>query len=554
MITLVTLPGLRLDSPDIYMPSLKGFLKNNGYECKHWDCNIASIYSKLCYEKIVEVLNRKKSIDIEKKVKEILDAIDVLCGKIDSDYETYLKAGNTLKNAMRLFSEGYNIKWTPKEILLNEPVNSVVELKEVQEKKEICFFDDVFFQGFEKLNRDEQIVIISIVNNVQLLYAIRLSKLINDEYNCKIIFVGNYLSYIDNALEDIAGAFPWIEYYIVGNTEESILEILQEIDIKKQEVQKPRILKNNCTENIKQGLREKVQSITDYSDLELSQYLSKKLVLPLSVSTGCFYGKCNFCSFHYGEGEFSLSSAEQIHRCLDEYVDKYNVEIINFVDKCIPIETVLEFSQYILDRNYCFKWMLETRVDEAYVREENNALLLKAGCRLISFGIESASQHLLDKMNKGLDISLAKECIKKLHETGITTAGTFMFQYPGEDVVSIQKTIDYLFENESLDLFGLMQFVLSKYSPLYFENKDKIIVKKTDLRQTFEREIVSSISVDDGSLEREIENFFSNPLISAHFYEMSSILYRSHFLFLERDKYSFQFRKKNLNLGIASDN
>ena len=149
---------------------------------------------------------------------------------------------------------------------------------------------------------------------------------------------------------------------------------------------------------------------------------------------------------------------------------------------------------------------------------------------------------------------MAKECIKKLHETGITTAGTFMFQYPGEDVVSIQKTIDYLFENESLDLFGLMQFVLSKYSPLYFENKDKIIVKKTDLRQTFEREIVSSISVDDGSLEREIENFFSNPLISAHFYEMSSILYRSHFLFLERDKYSFQFRKKNLNLGIASDN
>ena len=63
MITLVTLPGLRLDSPDIYMPSLKGFLKNNGYECKHWDCNIASIYSKLCYEKKVNRYRKESERD-----------------------------------------------------------------------------------------------------------------------------------------------------------------------------------------------------------------------------------------------------------------------------------------------------------------------------------------------------------------------------------------------------------------------------------------------------------------------------------------------------------
>ena len=74
---------------------------------------------------------------------------------------------------------------------------------------------------------------------------------------------------------------------------------------------------------------------------------------------------------------------------------------------------------------------------------QNDYLLMKqAGFRFILYGLESANQNTLLKINKNLSTTAAEETLKMARKAKIDTHITVMIGYPWENFTDAQKTID----------------------------------------------------------------------------------------------------------------
>ena len=70
-------------------------------------------------------------------------------------------------------------------------------------------------------------------------------------------------------------------------------------------------------------------------------------------------------------------------------------------------------------------------------------LMKKAGCRLLIAGFESASQEVLDAIQKGTKADDAHEFCQNAKETGLLVHGCFVFGQPGENMQTMRDTLTY---------------------------------------------------------------------------------------------------------------
>ncbi|HMU09778.1 MAG TPA: radical SAM protein, partial [Ferruginibacter sp.] len=79
--------------------------------------------------------------------------------------------------------------------------------------------------------------------------------------------------------------------------------------------------------------------------------------------------------------------------------------------------------------------------------QENNIKdLARAGCSNIWMGAESASQKILDAMDKGTTVEQIYEATRLLKKNGIKPSFFIQFGYPGETKEDIEKTISMINE------------------------------------------------------------------------------------------------------------
>lgn len=64
-----------------------------------------------------------------------------------------------------------------------------------------------------------------------------------------------------------------------------------------------------------------------------------------------------------------------------------------------------------------------------------------AGFRMLLFGIESANQETLDKINKGVKVEDIEPTLKRATKSGLSCHGAFMFGYPWETEQDAKRTL-----------------------------------------------------------------------------------------------------------------
>ena len=101
---------------------------------------------------------------------------------------------------------------------------------------------------------------------------------------------------------------------------------------------------------------------------------------------------------------------------------------------------VAEICRGIIDRGLNISWTCNSRVDT--VDADLLMLMAKAGCWMISFGIESGDQKVLDESEKGITIEQAYNAVSMAGRAGIKTAGHFIFGLPGDSEKSMLMTTD----------------------------------------------------------------------------------------------------------------
>ena len=123
--------------------------------------------------------------------------------------------------------------------------------------------------------------------------------------------------------------------------------------------------------------------------------------------------------------------------------------------KSLGIPSVFFFVEtFTLDRRYvrelCARieaerlemaWFCNSRVDT--VDLETLRAMRSAGCRIVSFGIESGSQILLDRAKKGTTVVQAREAVALAKSAGLSTLGHFLLGLPGETEATARETVSF---------------------------------------------------------------------------------------------------------------
>ncbi|MDQ3249491.1 MAG: B12-binding domain-containing radical SAM protein [Chloroflexota bacterium] len=160
------------------------------------------------------------------------------------------------------------------------------------------------------------------------------------------------------------------------------------------------------------------------------------------TSRGCPAG-CKYCIKHVTyQNSVRVRSAENIVEEL-EYLVNLGLRNIHMYADLFTVnrDHVIGLCELIIARGIKIKWTCNSRVD--YVDEELLMLMGKAGCWLISWGIESANEAILKRARKGYKKEQAFKALKWAKAAGIKNWGYFIIGLPGETQESIRETIDY---------------------------------------------------------------------------------------------------------------
>jgi len=184
-------------------------------------------------------------------------------------------------------------------------------------------------------------------------------------------------------------------------------------------------------------------------------------------SRGC-PAACRFCIKHVSYG------ASVRYRSPDNVVDEIEMLVNLGVRKIhmyadlftVNRDHVMGISQGILDRKLPVKWTCNSRVD--FVDLELLQQMRRAGCWVISWGIESGEPEMLKRMHKGITLEKVEKAMGLAKEAGIMNWGYFIIGLPGETEASIRKTIDFA-KRLPLDLVLFHIAAPHPGTPFFFE-------------------------------------------------------------------------------------
>jgi anaerobic magnesium-protoporphyrin IX monomethyl ester cyclase len=185
------------------------------------------------------------------------------------------------------------------------------------------------------------------------------------------------------------------------------------------------------------------------------------------TSRGCTAG-CKYCIKHVSyQYSVRLRSAENV---LEELwaLKKLGIAHVHMYADLFTVnrEQVMQICRLMIEQKIELSWTCNSRVD--YVDQEMLQQMAQAGCTLISWGIESASEQILRRAAKGYRMEQAPRALEWAHAVGIRNWGYFIIGLPGETVDTIQETIRFA---KALPLDVALFHVAAPYpgTPFFFD-------------------------------------------------------------------------------------
>jgi len=185
------------------------------------------------------------------------------------------------------------------------------------------------------------------------------------------------------------------------------------------------------------------------------------------TSRGCPAG-CTYCIKHVS---YQYSTRIRSPKLIMEelwQLKKLGINNIHMYADLFTVnrDQVIELCKLMLEEDIKIKWTCNSRVD--FVDEEMLTLMGKAGCRLISWGIESGNEQILKHARKGAYPDKAERALRWAKKAGIMNWGYFIIGLPGETEETIRQTIDFA---KKLPLDIALFHVAAPYpgTPFFFE-------------------------------------------------------------------------------------
>jgi len=178
-------------------------------------------------------------------------------------------------------------------------------------------------------------------------------------------------------------------------------------------------------------------------------------------SRGCPYN-CWFCSRPVVGRLMRFRSATNVTDEMEQCANDFGIRWFQFVDDLFGINKTQAISLCKELKRLDVEWGCQTRVD--LVEDDMLEAMSEAGCREISFGVETGSARLRHMIGKPFSDLKAVQVFKKCKEVGIKTTAFFILGFPNEERMDVEKTktLAKLIEPDYIEVHLMTPFLGTK--------------------------------------------------------------------------------------------
>lgn len=321
-----------------------------------------------------------------------------------------------------------------------------------------------------------------------LFAALRCSQFIKQFYPAiRVAFGGGYCNTELRSLED-PRIFEFIDFISLDDGEGPLLKIVEyiegKVDINQLErtfvLEKSRVVYKDKLPNT--IFHHKHLPAPNYSGLPFEKYLSfLDVVNPmhriwtderwnkLTISHGCYWKQCSFCDVTLDYiGNYQNTTAEDLVDKIEKIIKDTNITGFHFVDEAAPPKMLRALSEKLIERNVDITWWTNIRFEKTFDAELCQ-LMAKLGCIAVTGGLEVASDRLLEKMKKGVDIAQVTRVTHAFSQQGIMTHAYLMYGFPSQtdqETIDSLEVVRQLFEKNCIQSAFWHQFTTTVHSPV----------------------------------------------------------------------------------------
>jgi len=294
------------------------------------------------------------------------------------------------------------------------------------------------------INSPEKIIGFS-VQSTSKFFSLEIARRIKEKDKNKIIIFGGPLCFRNCYDINILSDYPFINFVCFGEAEESFSRVIHAIEKNVSDQSYPgfgcRLSNGMIIDGGDIRLIENLDGIpfADYSCFDFKKYT--KNILPISTSRGCM-NRCRFCSESTHWRKYRRRSASNIFEEIKYQLKKYpQIEGFWFNDSLIngDMKMLNELCDLLILNRIKIGWGGQATIHKEMTKDFLKKIKI-AGCKIISYGIESGSNQMLNLMHKGFTAELAEEVLRETSEAGIDTIFNIMIGFPGEGDTEFEET------------------------------------------------------------------------------------------------------------------
>lgn len=337
----------------------------------------------------------------------------------------------------------------------------------------ITLVDMRFDQHFMKVLREDTDLVCISVNWPREKDA--LGAVIDQIPKDKTLVVGGRTATV--YVEELFRDYPTIDVIVRGDGEETIRDLVKGVDLED--------ITGLSYKNGNQVIHNPPRKPTPLSDhiFPLRKLRRTKYRLSLkgvnfgydidfmATSRGCPYS-CKFCTFSRNPlGQKRPWSGRSPESVIAE-LKTIEAELVVFVDDnfAVDLKRVEEICDLIQKERIKKLFAITLRL-EICERPDILKKMYDAGFRILSFGIESAKDDTLKKMNKGFDLSFVQKAFQTITKYNFHIHSYFIVGCIGENEEDMLKISDFA-KKIKTDTLALSILRTEKYSPLNDVIKD----------------------------------------------------------------------------------
>ena len=204
-------------------------------------------------------------------------------------------------------------------------------------------------------------------------------------------------------------------------------------------------------------------------------------IVTLMTSMGCDWAKCRFCHFpriYSDDASYRMRPVKHVIRDVEILTRKYAPSYFHICDTNLAVGHLQEISNADSQSSLTPLFYTFIRAEKQFADLGFCKKVRKAGFFALHFGLESGSQEVLNRMNKGISLKVTSAILKNFARADIIANIFLMMGTPTEKKEDINKTIEFVKEHLPFisGEIAVSRYYLDKYSYIYHHPEEFGIV------------------------------------------------------------------------------